>query len=406
MPTQRGVLVLAGAGLAWLAGRVLAVPELFVVAAAAAVVVVAATAAVGLTGTSVAVRRQVSAERAQPGDRVEVTVELRNDGYVPTIPLLLEDRCPPLLLPAGGPAPRTLLPPVPYGATETLRYEVEPTVRGWWTVGPVSLRLRDPLGLAARNRRYQGTNALLVYPTLVPMSGAPPRGAHHGTGTSDQRRRFDAGDELHTMREYEPGEDLRRVHWPTTARRGRLMVRQNEASWQTQATVVLDTRLPAYPGGSALDSFERAVSAAASAIDALARQGYDVRLLLPSDTRPRPPAAVTAHLERLATVQPDREATTRPALDALRRSGAAGTIVAVMGTRRDIPVTDDPDLAMLRRIGRGFSTRLAFVGGYQPEHGVALLGGSGRWRVARLDDDLTEAWSALQRPTRARRVAR
>ena len=70
----------------------------------------------------------------------------------------------------------------------------------------------------------------------------------------------DLGDEFLTLREYEVGDDLRRVHWRSTARTGELMIRQDEARWRSRAAVVLDVR----PGAHDAASFEVAVEAAAS----------------------------------------------------------------------------------------------------------------------------------------------
>ena len=76
------------------------------------------------------------------------------------------------------------------------------------------------------------------------------------------------------MREYVEGDDLRKIHWPSTAKRQRYMIRQEETPWHNRATVVLDDRAGAYEG----NAFERAVEAAASLIDLYHRSGYTYRL--------------------------------------------------------------------------------------------------------------------------------
>src|SRR5262249_21696221 len=96
--------------------------------------------------------------------------------------------------------------------------------------------------------------------------------------------RAPVGTDFHGLREYEVGDDLRRVHWPSTARTDELMLRQDEVSWESETTTVLfDTRRSLYSP----DSFEEAVTAAASVATALARgrnrlrflttEGYEVR---------------------------------------------------------------------------------------------------------------------------------
>ena len=88
--------------------------------------------------------------------------------------------------------------------------------------------------------------------------------------------RLDPGGEFLNLRDYEPGDDLRRVHWRSTARRQRLMVRQNEARRRTPVLVMLDVR----PGGHDRASFERAVEATASIVNACERAGRPYELIL------------------------------------------------------------------------------------------------------------------------------
>src|SRR5438270_830794 len=73
-----------------------------------------------------------------------------------------------------------------------------------------------------------------------------------------------SGDEFYALRAYEVGDDLRRVHWPSTARRDDLMIRQHEMPWQGRATVLLDVR----QGAHTEQSLEQAVSATASLLTA------------------------------------------------------------------------------------------------------------------------------------------
>ncbi|QBI18143.1 DUF58 domain-containing protein [Egibacter rhizosphaerae] len=400
MPTTRGLLLLSGSVAAWAVGRVLDVPELYIVAAASALAVVASVLMVSMAGASVAVKRDIVPDRAQPDEPVEMRLALRNDANWPTSRLLVEDRCPAQLLPADGEPARFAIAPIPSGRTTTISYELAPPQRGRWEVGPLTLRLRDPLGLAERRRGYRSTSRLLVYPTVVPLAGPPPRGGLHGQGTHNQRRLFNTGDELYTMREYEHGDDLRQVHWPTTARRGRLMVRQNELPWRAQATVLLDTRVDAHRGTGRDRGFERAVIVAASVLSALSAHGYETRLVLPSDGRPPAPARIGEHLTRLAEVEPARGEAQRVALEGLRRAGTAGVLVAVVGTRRRLPVTEDDDIRALRQVGRAFPTRIAFVGGYQPDALRALLAGSGRWRIADVEAELEQSWHQIRRGRR------
>jgi uncharacterized protein (DUF58 family) len=88
-----------------------------------------------------------------------------------------------------------------------------------------------------------------------------------------------AGDDDVIPRAYRNGDELRRVHWRSTARYGELMVRREEQRWQDRAVLILDSRRSAHTGSGPSSSFEFAVSAAASIGVHLARQGLDGHLL-------------------------------------------------------------------------------------------------------------------------------
>ena len=110
-----------------------------------------------------------------------------------------------------------------------------------------------------------------------------------------------------TVREYRRGDDLRRVHWRSSARTGELMVRREEQPWQSRATLFLDNRTHAHRGHGAASSLEYAVSAAASVALHLAQRGFMVRL-------------VTADGEDRDTLWHDRRASPRDRARCWRRS--------------------------------------------------------------------------------------
>ncbi len=109
-----------------------------------------------------------------------------------------------------------------------------------------------------------------------------------------------------TVREYRRGDDLRRVHWRSSARVGELMVRREEQPWQSRATVFLDNRARSHRGQGLSSSLESAVTAAASVALHLSQRGFMVRL-------------TTATGEHEATSWHMREATSnaRPLLESL-----------------------------------------------------------------------------------------
>jgi uncharacterized protein (DUF58 family) len=432
--------LLVGGALLWAVGRTLAVPELFVVAAVSVSLVGVGAVAAWVSSASVSARRGVSERRLLHGAVAQVTTELRNDArWDTTGVLLVEDTCPPELL-DGDSIPRSVVGGIRPGRTVSLAYPVRGNRRGRLEVGPLRIRIRDPFGVAERVRRYTATDQVVVYPRIEPLAERLPHGAHRTSEGSDTRRLLNTGDEFYTMREYLHGDDLRRIHWPTTARRGRLMVRQHELPWQVQATIFCDTRLAAHRGHGAGSSVEQAISVAASLVWHLADEGYRLRLLNETDTRPPGVQHWTVLLDRLAELQPSSLPSLRPALMRLRGSGAEGLLIAVLSAQREgfpargvsgganppvsrgvsggatSPAFGDPGLRALMQAGRSFSARLAVVVPSvddppsqqdRSEELAAVLRASG-WRAAALTpgEPLRDRWAELTAPAARRGRAR
>ncbi|MBZ5733337.1 DUF58 domain-containing protein [Nocardioides sp. TRM66260-LWL] len=313
------------------------------------------------------------------GQRAEVTLTVTNEGRTPSGVLRLEEQVPYAL----GARPRFVLDGVGRGWRRQVRYEVRCEQRGRYVLGPMRVLVGDPFGLVALRREFTSTATLLVTPKVVELPAAPlPTG---WSGSGDQRPRpaaVGSAEDL-TVRGYRIGDDLRRVHWRSSARAGELMVRQEEQPWQARATVLLDDRAAAHAGSRS--GLEAAVSAAASVGLHLARRGYEVRLLTttdagrPADPRPTTPARL---LERLAEVEASL-VTRLPADLADRVEG--DLLVAVLGS------LGEADVPLLARARRTAATCLALRLG---DDG-ALLAGAG-WRQAGFSSeaDLPAAWVA------------
>ena len=405
MVTPRGAALLTGALLLWALGRLLGLAELYVLAGVTGALVVVGAAAVRLSTARVAARRTLSASRLLCGGEGEVVVELRNDARLPAALLLAEDTCPRSLSPGA----RFVVPGLAPGRTVALRYPVHGGARGRYTVGPLRVRVRDPFGVAQRVRRYRTTDEVVVYPRIEPLPGGATPGTHHGSGASETRRLFSAGDEFYTMREYVTGDDLRLVHWPSTARRQTLMVRQQEQPWQVEATVFCDTRSGAHRGFGPDSPLEKAVGVAASLVWYLADAGYALRLATETDVRGVELAPWQAHLDRLAELEPSRLASISPAVRRLR-AGASGLLAAVVAP----PPADDapaghPDVRALLFAGRTFSGRLALVvtrGADRRGEQTAALLRAGGWRAVTISpgQPLADRWQLLLGARLRRRV--
>jgi uncharacterized protein (DUF58 family) len=382
MLTPRGLALCIIAVMAWGLGRLLGVDELYVVSAASAAMIVLAVASTRLSSTRVAVRRITGTVHTRQQEKVPIELQLRNDGRLPASLLLVEDRRPTSVSAADDDhgAARFVVRSLRPRQVVKLDWKAIGRRRGRYTIGPVRIRLRDPFGLAERTRRYRSTDDLVVFPAVESLATKGTRGARQGAETSALRRAFHRGDEFYTMRTYVVGDDLRHVHWPSTAHRGTLMVRQHELPWNAKAVIYLDTRGAVHRGSGPRGSFERAVSAAASVLLHLRDNGYDVQLETGDDEAHHSTGgSADAALVRLAEVSPAVSTSVSNAMARLARAGN-GLFVAVVRppaenaeflgrgpaeaparVSRDAKLTEHPEVRALLRAGHDYRACMALV---------------------------------------------
>jgi uncharacterized protein (DUF58 family) len=222
------------------------------------------------------------------------------------------------------------LAPLLRGEVRRAAYRLPTTQRGILAVGPMRITHTDPLGLVKRTTIAAGQQQIMVYPRVDPIDppGLPNRRDIVGESIARVRsRRFD---ELAGLRAYVPGDDLRLVHWPSSARAGELVVRLQEQPEPIGVTVVLDLRRSAHHSAG---SVERAISAAASVIVAAARHGRRTVLLTSGgiELDSSRAGAVAAMLDHLTIATTQTTGSLRSAV--LKAAGEIGgaTIVLVSG---------------------------------------------------------------------------
>lgn len=300
--------------------------------------------------------RETTPARVEVGQAATVTLTLENPGRIPTGLMLLEDQVPYVL----GTRPRFVLDQLRPRWHRIMQYVVRSEVRGRFSIGPLSVRMSDPFGFVELNRSFTSRAALVVTPQVVALPAVRLSGDWSGTGDNRPRAFAAAGTEDVTVREYRLGDDLRRIHWRSSARADELMVRREEQPHQSRATLLLDTRTSAHRGSGPASSFEYAVSAVASIGDHLARQGFTVRLLTDgannstSDWHERGisgPAEVRLLLDSLAVLQ----TSTRREFAGAAEQHSSGLVVAVLG---DVGPTD---LAALSRLRAGATRSLCIL---------------------------------------------
>jgi uncharacterized protein (DUF58 family) len=187
----------------------------------------------------------------------------------------------PIVLVASGTANRwARLPTIPARGSHVEDFQVPAPHRGVVPVGPVIYRRTDPVGLFSRRIRWAEAAELLIRPAMVDLEGLPMGQFRDLEGLpSDQISMSDLA--FHALREYVPGDELRHVHWRSSARAGRLLVRQYHDTRRTAATLLVDTHPDAY---ASPDDFELALSVAASITARAARDAYELTLVCGEQT--------------------------------------------------------------------------------------------------------------------------
>jgi uncharacterized protein (DUF58 family) len=328
--TTRGRSFLAAAVAAAISATVLGERDLLRVAVLLAALPLLAAAYVGRSRYKLACTRSLDPARAPVGSSARVILRLQNLSRLPTGTLLLEDRLPYAL----GSRPRVVLERLGAHQASSVAYTVRADARGRYTVGPLVVRLTDPFGLCELDRAFPSVDRLIVIPQVVPLPSVRLGGEYAGTGDSRARSVAVHGEDDAATREYRRGDDLRRVHWRSTARTGELMVRREEQPWDSRATVVLDTRVSAHRGEGPTASFEWAVSATASIAMHLRQAGYKVRLVTGSgiDVDATEIGGDGAILDTLADVKLAQAGDISILVEMVRRRSDGGLVIGLFGS--------------------------------------------------------------------------
>jgi uncharacterized protein (DUF58 family) len=356
---------------------------------------------IGRSRYRLALVRTVSPQLVAAGQPARVNLTLTNEGRTPSGVLLLEDHVPYVL----GTRPRFVLEGIGHGWKRHVTYQVRSDVRGHFEIGPMSVRVSDPFGLVELGRAFRTTVPLTVTPRTVALPTIPLGGGWTGSGDNRPRAFAIGSAEDVTVREYRRGDDLRRVHWRSSARVGELMVRREEQPWQSRATIFLDNRMGAHRGQGIASSLEAAVSAVASIAVHLTHRGFTVRLVTAAGEddaaawHSREADRSTAPLlEALAVVQPVPQVQIDTGW--LTEQSHGGLTVAVVGH------VEQFDVPVLRRMQHHTAAALAIALDVEAWRGPgAGTGGSlpvlvqQGWRCAALAprDRLDVVWQELGR---------
>ncbi|MGI9033099.1 MAG: DUF58 domain-containing protein [Acidimicrobiales bacterium] len=347
--TRRGWTVAAGAVALAVIGRVLGLFELFVLAAGAAGLLLAGGIAVALRPLDLTATRTVRPNRVHAGANSRVDLTVRNRAARPSPVITVRDAFSPAQAQGGESArrqARLLLAPLAAGRDDRATYRLPAEHRGIFRIGPLEAERSDAFGLWSRVTTIAPDIDLTVYPAVEKL--VPPahsRGDDPTTGSPQPAAVGPNGEDLYGLRPYRMGDDLRRVHWPSTARTGDLVVRQLELPRQGRATVLLDVRASVHTP----ETLEAAVSAAASIVSASWAAGALVRLATTDGTDSGIAAGhphFEALLEHLAVVARGRMEGLEAVVAGLHRAGNGGALAVV--TAGDTPTADIERVAGLR----------------------------------------------------------
>jgi uncharacterized protein (DUF58 family) len=256
--TTRGRTLTALAVSMLVFGRVTGLRELVMAGAAFALMLIAGAVLIWLRGGRVKVHRTVTPPRTAVGGPVRVELVVDAVGRLGMGPVLLADRLPPEV----GATPRLALPGGMTRRRRAVAYTVTPRMRGRHPIGPLEVTHTDPFGAIRRQQEISSPSSLLVYPSYEQVSALPT--AVQRLGIVRNSPLVGLGDEFYALRAYEEGDDLRKIHWPTSAKTGELVIRQEELLAEPRALLVLDTAAAKHRGSGATASLEAAVSVCAS----------------------------------------------------------------------------------------------------------------------------------------------
>jgi uncharacterized protein (DUF58 family) len=327
--TRQGWLAAGAAVALVVAGRVLGLTELYALGGAAAALVAVCSVLVGASRLDLAVARTVHPAKVHVGSSSRVELAVRNLARRRSTVLTLTD-------PVSGTRGAELqLAPLGVGEQVVAAYRLPTTRRGLLEVGPLEVTVTDPFGLSRVRTPGAPRAEVIVYPHVDRVQPLPHTSGHDpSAGIRQPNSLGRAGEDFYALRPYVVGDDLRRVHWPSTARHDELMVRQHELPWQGRTTIALDVRSVAH----AAQTFEVAVSVAASVLTATARRADLVRLVTSAGTDSDFGAGadhLEAIMEHLAVVAAGPDGSLRQMVEALGRATTGGALVVVLGDAPD-----------------------------------------------------------------------
>ena len=256
--TGQGIAILAACVIGWIIARHQGAKSLYLMAYAGVISMVVATFLArrprGLQGV-----RSSLPHRLKEGQRVEVRLDLTAKRRTTTF--LLEEHVPEQL----GRSFKMPVSTVPTGEGASFTYSFVPQLRGVYQLGPLTAEFADPLGVSRWAQPLLDPVELIVHPSTENVLDRPlTRALEEPPMRPPRSRAWPQGFDFYGMRDYVPGDDLRRIVWTAFARTDKLLVRESEQGVNDRIVIVVDTDKEHHSTGTPLSSFETAVRVAAS----------------------------------------------------------------------------------------------------------------------------------------------
>lgn len=397
MLTRQGWL-LSGLAVALLVvGRVLGTLELVVLGATIGALVLVTVVFIALSRLRISVDRELHPPRVHAGSPSRVDLRVENQGRRRSPVLGLRDAV------SGTRGANLLVGPLDPGGVVRAAYRLPTDKRGILEIGPLTVTMGDPFGITEVSMNASGVSELTVYPhvdDIVPVpqttGNDPMSGAEHPNALGR------TGEDFYALRPYVVGDDLRRVHWPSTARHDELMVRQDELPWQGRASVLVDVRSSANTEAS----LELVISAAASIVTASVKRQDLVRLIT-TDGSDSGFAAGHAHIEsimeHLASIEASHDAAFRRVLGRASRSSTGGALIALVANLADV------ELEALSKLSNRFGsvTIVRFLpSSWDPRSNDEGSPPNRRVLPVTGERSFADTWNQAMRPTRAASIPR
>lgn len=289
---------------------------------------------------SVVVTHAAHLARLSPDQPTSVTIVLRNTSRRRTKLQFAEEH----LDHALGNRARFLLPAMEPGDIREASYQIRSHVRGQYRMGPLTLYRQDPFGLATVMVSMPGVRDILVLPRIEPLGHGRPGTKEIGTEGAIRDLSALHGEDDVAVRSFRQGDDLRRIHWPSTAHRCQLMVRQEDPPARRRAVIVMDSRAAGHRGSGPTGSFEWAVSATASIAAHLNAHDYQFHLASSETMAPEKATQVVDLEDALASLAMAKLGASEKFDEVLRRAhpltATRGLVIAI--------VTDHDETALRR----------------------------------------------------------